>query len=42
MSVIVSDEDGQIILLCKGADKYVFYAENYPLISTPCFFSFLC
>lgn len=37
MSVIVRDEEGQIFLLCKGADRYVIsYRRRYlkPLLST--------
>lgn len=29
MSVIVSNEDGEIFLLCKGADEYVFLDSFY-------------
>lgn len=28
MSVIVSNEDGEVFLLCKGADKYVTFFSN--------------
>lgn len=28
MSVIVSNEDGEVFLLCKGADKYVMFFSN--------------
>lgn len=40
MSVIVSNEEGQIFLLCKGADKYVFFFNNSSTDACTFFFFF--
>lgn len=34
MSVIVRNEEGKVLLLCKGADRYVNFDQYYPQVLT--------